>query len=218
MDHDQRTARGAGGYPYPPAQQQQGIIAPGGFPVHSLGPGAPSAYPPQAQIPVSYPPQQQHGGHIPPLTEAEVGKKLPAGYPGAGAPAGSYPPQGSAGPNSYPPATVTHSVAPVAAYPVGTYGNNNQEAVYMEQGGDVAPEQEKCRCSIGWVLFAFGFLLWPCWVVAAFIPLCTRSRSDRLAGWASTGMMLLLVIAGIIVGATSPRWRNSYGYNNYYYG
>jgi hypothetical protein len=24
----------------------------------------------------------------------------------------------------------------------------------MEQGGDVAPEQEKCRCSIGWVLFA----------------------------------------------------------------
>jgi hypothetical protein len=24
----------------------------------------------------------------------------------------------------------------------------------MEQGGDVAPEQERCRCSIGWVLFA----------------------------------------------------------------
>lgn len=66
----------------------------------------------------------------------------------AGAPAGPY-----------APATGT---TPATGYPVNTsqYPDN---AMYMEQGGvgDVAPENEKCRCSVGWVLFALGFLLWP---------------------------------------------------------
>lgn len=77
----------------------------------------------------------------------------------------------------------------------------------VEQGGGVPQGQEPCACSAGWVLFAVGFIFWPCWVAAAFVPLCTRSRNDRLAGLASTVAMLVLVVIGIIVGVTSRNWR-----------
>jgi hypothetical protein len=39
------------------------------------------------------------------------------------------------------------------------------------------------------------------------VPLCTKNRSDRLAAMASTAGMLVLVIIGIILGASSNRWR-----------
>lgn len=45
------------------------------------------------------------------------------------------------------------------------------------------------------------------WVAAAFVPLCTRNRNDRLAGLASTVAMLVLVVIGIILGVTSKNWR-----------
>lgn len=48
------------------------------------------------------------------------------------------------------------------------------------------------------------------WVAAAFVPLCTRSRNDRLAGIASTIGMLALVIIGIIIGVTSSQRRFVY--------
>jgi hypothetical protein len=47
------------------------------------------------------------------------------------------------------------------------------------------------------------------WVAAAFVPLCTRNRNDRLAGIASTIGMLVLVIAGIIIGVTGSQRRLS---------
>jgi len=84
-----------------------------------------------------------------------------------------------------------------AAGPVG--------GISVEAGG-VPPGQELCGCSAGWVLFGVGFLFWPCWVAAAFLPLCTKNRSDRLAGIASTIGMFVLVVLGIILGVTSPRW------------
>lgn len=55
------------------------------------------------------------------------------------------------------------------------------------------------------------------WVAAAFVPLCTKTVNDRRAAIASTIGMLLLVIAGIIIGATSSRWRNTGGGTTYYY-
>lgn len=72
-----------------------------------------------------------------------------------------------------------------------------------------SPGKERCGCSIGWVLFGVGFIFWPCWVAAAFVPLCTRNRNDRLAGIASTIGMLVLVIAGIIIGVTGSQRRLS---------
>jgi hypothetical protein len=48
----------------------------------------------------------------------------------------------------------------------------------------------------------------PCsWVAAAFVPLCTRSRNDRLAALASTIGMLVLVIFAIVIGVIASQRR-----------
>jgi tryptophan-rich sensory protein len=53
---------------------------------------------------------------------------------------------------------------------------------------------------------AFLFVLLCSWVGAAFVPLCTKRRSDRLAAIASVIGLFVLVVLAIILGASSTRF------------
>jgi uncharacterized membrane protein len=82
------------------------------------------------------------------------------------------------------------------------------------------PGNERCGCSIGWVLFAVGWLLPICWMVGVFLPFCTKSRNDRRASYAS-GIMLIIYIVLIVALATTQSRRGYYansGYSSNYYG
>ncbi|WIA07953.1 hypothetical protein OEZ85_007428 [Tetradesmus obliquus] len=206
------SPQGAGGpppagYPYPP--QPQPGAAPGPYP-----------YPPQQQ--------QQQGppaGHF---------AQAPAGYPAmpAGAPPGfadgSPPMKPDQMQQQYDPAAVGYiapgpgsshggaphhhqqqqhqgqQYAPAAGYPVGAGGASGGMAVVSGPG----PQgQEKCACSIGWVLFGLGFLFTPCWLAAMLVPLCTRKRNDRLAGMASAVAFLIILVLAIALSVTQTRNR-----------
>jgi uncharacterized membrane protein len=94
--------------------------------------------------------------------------------------------------------------------------------INQPQTGATGAANERCGCSVGWVLFAVGWLLPICWMVGVFLPFCTKSRNDRRASIAS-GIMLIIYIVLIVALATTQSRRGYYygspGYNNNnYYG
>eukprot|EP00879_Flechtneria_rotunda_P001982 GHRR01002157.1.p1 GENE.GHRR01002157.1~~GHRR01002157.1.p1 ORF type:complete len:128 (+),score=51.13 GHRR01002157.1:364-747(+) len=97
----------------------------------------------------------------------------PGGYPAAaaGAPPGSYPPSGATPPSQYPyygnddfAKQQQQSGAP-AGYPgaASGYPGTSPATGYPVTGtpmgqSAVAPENEPCRCTVGWVLFAVSMV------------------------------------------------------------
>lgn len=172
-----QTAWGAAGYsPYPSQPQPEGVTAPGGYPAVPVAtgtvnpaPGPGPVYPPQphmGQAGSTYPSPQQQPLPVQGL-DAAAHSKPSAGYPyPAGAPVGSPYPPASSGPGPF-------SGQPVSGPPDAT--GMHVHGMDMAHGSTVpvapAISNEPCRCSIGWVLFAIGFIFWPCWVAAAFVPL-----------------------------------------------
>ncbi|KAF6253054.1 hypothetical protein COO60DRAFT_1643465 [Scenedesmus sp. NREL 46B-D3] len=215
---------------------------PVGYPPHDSGAPPPAGYPypPQPQhgaAPGPYPPQQQQhgppGGHF---------AHAPAGYPAmpAGAPPGhdnSSPLKSHENPQQQGPAGGGYIApgsgpSPGAAYHQQGHHPGAQFApapgIPMQGGGHggmgVASgpghqQQEKCGCSVGWVLFGLGFLFTPCWLGAMLVPLCTRKRNDRLAGMASAVALLIAVVVAVALAVTQTRNRRYYstGYNHAVY-
>lgn len=63
---------------------------------------------------------------------------------------------------------------------------------------------EECSCSAGWSLFGVGWLLPVCWIVAVFLPLCSKSRNDKRAAVASAIMLVVYIIVIVVLLATAP--------------
>eukprot|EP00878_Enallax_costatus_P000436 GHUV01000527.1.p1 GENE.GHUV01000527.1~~GHUV01000527.1.p1 ORF type:complete len:224 (+),score=56.91 GHUV01000527.1:169-840(+) len=162
----------------------------------SSGVTAPGGYP---AAPAAGPPD---GRYIP-----EANKPQPAGYPNNTYPDNTYPPQGSAqGPaTGYP----VHHAAPPAGF-MNIFGPHN---VSTTEGNN---PDEPCRCSIGWVLFAIGWFFPISWMVATFLPICTKSRNDRRAGIASSIMLIIYCVLVIALAVTQSRRGGYYGNNGYY--
>lgn len=76
-----------------------------------------------------------------------------------------------------------------------------------------AEDTRRCGCSVGWVLFAIGFIFPISWIAAVFLPLCTKNRFDRLAAMAS---VVFFVVYLAIALATSLTMSNR-GHGGYYY-
>jgi hypothetical protein len=61
-----------------------------------------------------------------------------------------------------------------------------------------ASDEKECVCTVGWVLFGMGFLFFPMWIAALFVPSCTKSEHDRRAAVRS-GIFLLVWIVVLCV-------------------
>eukprot|EP00877_Chromochloris_zofingiensis_P011501 jgi/Chrzof1/6604/Cz19g02110.t1 len=168
-----------------------------GYP-SQLGAYPSAQYAPQGQA--AYPPiHAGHNGPAPPYTQpgsqatgypAPYAEQKHVGYPGGqpgqgpqgypqpnnqygGYPnqqAYSYPPTGSY-PTNHAPAPPAGSVVHGAACPTGVHVAPNANGV-VEEG---------CDCSAGWILFALGFLFPILWIMALFVPCCSRRQNDRRA-------------------------------------
>lgn len=182
------------GYPYNAAAASS--AAPAGYPYPSTGPYPSSspaaaaaaesaAYLPESQKPAPY--LDPSASTAQPYPTAAMG--VPISTPPYGqAAAGQYP---------YPPPMggVTYSPMQVTSDP----------AAYQTTQQQIDGTNTRCACTPGWVLFAIGFFIWPCWVAAAFVPLCTKDINDRRAALASTVCMVITAIIILAVTLTGSR-------------
>ncbi|KAF8072360.1 hypothetical protein HT031_000019 [Scenedesmus sp. PABB004] len=199
------------GYPAPPPPLDGGYASP--YPPQpyppqqgGAGPSSGQPYPPQPAAspmdpPVKPPPGGPPGGYPP-----QAGGP-PGGYPPAGGPPGGYPPQAPA-PAPYGD---YYNAQPAQGVPLGAPGYGGGMAPMGVAGAPPPGEPERCACSVGWVLFAVGFIFPVTWIAAVFTPFCTKRLNDRRAAMASSVALLVYVVLIIVLSSTSSRWHSQRG-------